>query len=395
MATFAKRQLGRVGVALGVAAMLGCPAFASSSPSVAPAPVGSVASAGPDGAPPDLDDVVGLSPSDAWVSGDIHLGRVSLLQHWNGTSWVGVPVPKIASHAPISPIAALSDDDVWAVGTLVRPGADGFPAIVEHWDGSAWTRTALPGSVAHTFLWDAYAGTPSDVWLVGYHRPPDSRHPTAVSYRWDGTVWTKVPVPQPAGYGISLYGVAGQAPDDVWAVGSIHRNGAVGGLETYVMHWDGSAWHRIRAQNPGTDENYFTSVTETAAGDVWALGETAGQHGQPRPLVEQYQHGVWHTVTLPRPYRGSRYALTAISGDQPNDVWAVGFKGGTDFATVALHWNGTTWQQTPTPNPAGNAYLTAVTAGGPGNTWAVGDIQTSHHLPPLRLQWNGHRWIPR
>jgi len=64
----------------------------------------------------------------------------------------------------------------------------------------------------------------------------------------------------------------------------------------------------------------------------------------------------------------------------------------------ALHWNGTTWSQKPTPNPGGTADsdsndLIWVHCNAATNCWAVGDTQ--HLTAPFvnqALHWNGTKW---
>jgi hypothetical protein len=64
--------------------------------------------------------------------------------------------------------------------------------------------------------------------------------------------------------------------------------------------------------------------------------------------------------------------------------------------TFIMHWDGTSWTQTPSPSPDASSVLNAVTASSPASAWAVGNQasilggpnQSSH----LLLHWNGTQW---
>src|SRR5215475_7592221 len=71
--------------------------------------------------------------------------------------------------------------------------------------------------------------------------------------------------------------------------------------------------------------------------------------------------------------------LNAVSARTATDAWAVGqFPGVGDDAgskIFAERWNGTQWQQTPTTNIVRvNERLLGVSASGPNDAWAVGNM---------------------
>ena len=82
----------------------------------------------------------------------------SLVEHWDGTSWAPVAVPTGGSG--LDAVVAPAAKDVWAFGTS---------RIAEHWDGRSWRGVTLPipkDSAAPEFL-GAAAVSPDDVWAVG------------------------------------------------------------------------------------------------------------------------------------------------------------------------------------------------------------------------------------
>ena len=65
--------------------------------------------------------------------------------------------------------------------------------------------------------------------------------------------------------------------------------------------------------------------------------------------------------------------------------------------TVAEHWDGTSWQIVPTPNPPGATFssLNGVSCPGPSICFAVGDYGTDPNSPfarPLIELWDGTSW---
>jgi len=68
-----------------------------------------------------LTSVAPLSADDAWAAGeyldDADLEPKTLVEHWNGTEWTVVPTPNPYSADGLYGIAAVSTNDVWAVGS--------------------------------------------------------------------------------------------------------------------------------------------------------------------------------------------------------------------------------------------------------------------------------------
>ena len=99
------------------------------------------------------------------------------------------------------------------------------------------------------------------------------------------------------------------------------------------------------------------------------------------------------------------YGVGAVDAD---DAWVVGYSNvetshGYDQFTLAAHWDGTGWTQTPTPSPGidnwgTKAVLYAVEDVSPGNVWAAGSKTIQHPddgaigQQLLVLRWTGEQW---
>lgn len=73
-------------------------------------------------------------------------------------------------------------------------------------------------------------------------------------------------------------------------------------------------------------------------------------------------------------------------------IWAVGYAPGLAGSTLILHWNGTIWEQVPSPNPTlgHGEYLVGVAAISARNAWAVGYAGGGQQA--LMVHWNGVSW---
>jgi hypothetical protein len=289
----------------------------------------------------------------------------------------------------------------WLVGTY---NTGGFAPLAERWNGSSWKQTTVPygGGVVHDdFLYAVSARAADDVWAVGDydHGDPSFAHFTLIE-RWNGSSWSQVPSPNPGGpsrYNF-LRGVAAVSASDAWAVGSFN-NGA--GYKVLILHWNGSAWRRVKAPDPSgaSHESGLSSVTATSATNAWAVGSyLKGQ--ATHTLILHWNGKSWKQVPSPSP-RGCAPGdqLASVSATSLTNAWAVGtFTGCFSLSAFALieHWNGKTWKLVHGPklNALTNT-LTGVTAISARDAWAVGattgfDGQGVNQT--LILHWNGKTW---
>jgi hypothetical protein len=126
-------------------------------------------------------DVTSSSSSDVWISDG------TIFVHFNGTNWSQVPAStKPAINA--GPMAEISPTNIWAVG-IGSTSRNGFPrGLIEHWNGASWN--VVPSPIARTNISSGLDGiaavSANNVWAVGT---------TEVAENWDGTSWNVVPAP--------------------------------------------------------------------------------------------------------------------------------------------------------------------------------------------------------
>lgn len=344
------------------------------------------------------------SRSDAWAVGNYSTAArpyVPFVARWNGTRWTTIPSPNpgLANGTSLHGVSTLSPTDAWAVGAYT-PSAGTAGALILHWDGSRWTQVPSP-STGDPELYAVSAVSASDVWAVGIYST-DKVKPFIV--HWNGTRWTQVPSPSP-GFAAILNGVSARSATDAWAVG-YYAPTASGQLRPLTLHWNGTRWTEVRSPSPAgaTGDTGLLGVSTVSPDDAWAAGYSGSSSRATFLLHWNGTH--WARVRTPEPpapQSGSgeivRTALAAASAGSPADVMVTGWYVTTDkaddtfYTEFTLHWNGRNWTRLPSPASAsgGQLYGTSVISG--NDVWAVGiatpDVGASGSLIQ---NWDGTHW---
>jgi len=349
-----------------------------------------------------LSGVAAVSSTNAWVVGFTTIpaagnhgpGQQPLIEHWDGTAWsivngAAIPLPPDGSqpYNNLAAVVALSAGNVWAVGGDNSVGNAGTQALIEHWDGHAWTlmQGANPNSNGNA-LSSIAAVSPTNIWAVGSGslRGPHGcgLGSSAIIEHWDGTRWSSVSAAQPGnGRGFSLASVAAASASDVWAVGGLWE---VSSITPVLEHWNGSQWSLV-ASPVGNTARGLTGVAAAPGGPVLTVGQYEGADGPAATLAEQETGGTISVVTSASP--GTVFnSLHGVATISANDVWAVGSSAN---GTLAEHWNGTAWTVSTTPNAAPYSdSLDAVAAASTNDVWAVGTAGSAASIQ----HWNGNQW---
>ncbi|HMD89019.1 MAG TPA: hypothetical protein VKF38_07640 [Anaerolineaceae bacterium] len=269
-----------------------------------------ISSPNPTGMPDvELNGVAAISASDIWAVGHssdlVHIPYQTLTEHWNGSSWsiISSPSPGTYNGNDLYAVAAVSTNDVWAVGWY-QSGQTGQigGALTLHWDGTSWTVVPNPGT---TTLYAIKAVSSNDVWAFGVQ----------VILHWNGSNWSNVSFPLLPGSGNTYYfrGASGTSANDIWAVGFRqwpYNEGYLNAPITY--HWDGTSWSLV--YNAGTPYQYLWAVSALAPNDVWAVGD----NGQ----MQHWNGAAWSSVASTYPGAGGR--LLGLAATSSSDLWAVG-----------------------------------------------------------------------
>jgi hypothetical protein len=325
-----------------------------------------------------LQGVADLGSTDAWAvgfTGDVAPGTSSpsggLVEHWDGTRWLIASTPG-SSAETLNAVAGTGPNDVWAAGAmnLGAPPPGGDNAFFEHFNGTSWQ--TVPGPFGD-FSEDPVevtalaALTPNDVWAVGTQNNEGSSGPGTLNLaaHWNGQTWTSVPTPN-LGSTVSQTdvptGVTAISANDVWASGVEFTGCQAAGARTgsrlagrgrdpvlplalqlrpgglrrlpgatgqclvpYVLHWDGTTWSLITTPDPGAFGSALEDITALSASDIWAVGQTqSSATGAVRTLTERFNGTSWSVAASPDPGTAGNDELFAVASPGGHELDAVG-----------------------------------------------------------------------
>ena len=301
--------------------------------------------------------------------------------------WSNVPNGNFDAASFLSGAAAISSTDAWAVGSGYHPlHGNSNQALTEHWDGRRWKVVPSANSNMVESLAGVAAISTNDVWAVGsqYFGGPFE----SLIEQWNGARWTIVPSPNPSS-GVFLSGVAAVSASDVWAVGS-------SGNDTLIEHWDGANWTAIPSPNARGGSSLLSSVSAVSANDVWAVGENLTNAGQ-LTLTEHWDGARWAVVSTPTSVSIRRFPqniLQSVAARSASDVWAVGTYSplyAAPFQTLIEHWDGISWKIVPSPNKNASGLL-SVAANSANDAWVAGTHLETRGFDILTEHWDGVRW---
>jgi hypothetical protein len=201
-------------------------------------------------------------------------------------------------------VSAASSTDVWAVGYREKDSTEALVTVVMHWDGTSWTRVPSPnpggeGLNAENVL-TSVDGSSASAWAVGSFRVLGVT--ATLVLRWNGFRWTRVRSPSPGGDSngsvSELNGVSGPTGSGTWGVGDAY-NGSEGWVRSLILHWDGTRWTRVASPNPSGKEfpgvNRLFAVGADASSDAWAVGWLKSGSGENDTLILHWNGTRWST----------------------------------------------------------------------------------------------------
>lgn len=291
-----------------------------------------------------LRGVVAISSNDAWAVGYTYdsdgdmpdmdnpedgYGEEALIVHWNGSSWstVSAPLPQYATEVSLNAVAAVDDDNVWAVGNYYDTNETKRKTFVVHYNGTLWSTVTSPSpGTSSNFLQSVTVipGT-SNLWAVGY-KSSGGAFQTLTLYSTGGS-WSAVTSPNNGGYANDLRGVVAFSEYDARSVG--HKKETSNGSNlTLTLAWDGEEWTFVESPEPSGDVTKGLWGTSAYASDnIWAVGfyQTGGVY---KTLAERWDGSSWSIVTPPNQGADNNelFAVHIVPGGgcDVRYAWAVG-----------------------------------------------------------------------
>ena len=281
-----------------------------------------------------LAGVSAVSTNDVWAVGfsaDVTTHRL----HWDGTSWSEFTGPERAAKGELVGVASVSSDDVWAVGYR-STSVETYRSLVEHWNGQRWEISPTPTLVRHAYrstLESVSFAAPDDGWAIGYATYGDQgEFAKSAALHWDGTSWTRVALPDPLQQQF-FPSLSASTSSNVWMSGLDAQAGPA------TARWDGVQWRPVAF--PQVANSRLHSIVAISEDDVWVAGEyVAGEHPYVTlPLVGHWDGSTWQLVELPGG-KAHRTSISSTTATGPDDVWIGGQSGSKMFFR---HWDGSSW----------------------------------------------------
>ncbi len=172
--------------------------------------------------------VSGTSADDVFVVGGVGNGTGPLVEHYDGTAWTRLETNQTG--------------DLWWVfgfpGGPTYMGGDG--GMILRYDGSTFTRMTTPGTDTVFGIWGA---TPDDMWAVGGGNGGSNG---AFAWRLQGDTWVDAPgFPTELTATDAIWKMYGRSANDAWMIGTSGK----------AVHWDGVSLTRM---DTGIGESLFT-----------------------------------------------------------------------------------------------------------------------------------------
>jgi hypothetical protein len=330
-----------------------------------------------------LTGVTCISASNCWAVGLSNMpgaGTLNEVMQWNGVNWTVIPTPDPAGTVlgavnALTALSCASATSCWAVGTQGSATINGATLANQalQWNGTAWSEAATP-SPGGTATGDVngFGGitctSATNCWAVGNYSQAGATLNEAA--QWNGTAWTEVTFPNPAGTAPGDVSVLGHvtclSATNCWAVGGAGVFTTTLTLVNHAFHWNGTNWHTFATPNPdGTVKgaiNKLSGVSCTAASNCFAVGEygsiSSNNRGAVANEVLRWTGTRWLVVSSPDPAgigNGDSNLMADISCVSAVHCLAVGSmaKNGLTPQNQITVWNGFSWSKDLVITPSG------------------------------------------
>lgn len=140
--------------------------------------------------------IAAADPSAVWAVGSFtyydegeYFGPFTKASRWAGDRWIGSLPRSPRADDNFAGVAVVSDTDVWGVGR------SGGLTLTEHWDGTSWSVVDSPNGNPNppsgyrwaNWLLGAAALSTDDLWAVGYFYESDAATQHTLILHWDGS----------------------------------------------------------------------------------------------------------------------------------------------------------------------------------------------------------------
>jgi Phosphoesterase family len=326
--------------------------------------------------------VSAASATDAWAVGSYYAPSntnvlAALAVHFDGNSWTEVPLPNVGPNQnSMLGVSELANGHAWAVGYFVNAEFQ-QRTLVQHYDGTTWSVVSSPSPGAQeNILYGVAAISDSDVWAVGTEKDGNGVW-HALTEHWNGSAWSVVPAVDAGSGGNNLYAVTAVSSTSVYATGQ--QSGTGFPSPALTEHWNGSSWSVLSTPADSAGSDLPLGVTGTDS----LLNVVGDRESSTAPYTTLVAGGAPNRLSvLSTPNSGTgENDLFAAATAADGSTWAVGWgvdPSSVNHFTLTMQGVNGTWSIVPSPNPGGGdnglAGITAIPGGG---LWAVGVTSSS------------------
>jgi len=287
-----------------------------------------------------LSNVISIAPDNAWAVGEVTITKtanwgdarkLTLIEHWDGHQWNVVRSPDIGSgSSSLSQLVALNANDIWAVGSYFDSKNGTLPhGLIEHWDGHQWN--IIPGASQQKLeeLFGIAAISPDDIWAVGMGVAPGQSHLQTLIEHWDGIQWSIVSTPYTSLPNNELTRITAISANDIWAAGFSMPELAdpfTTNLVQLFEHWDGHQWSVVANPRFAMTLKNLSDIIAIGANNIWAIG-SQNQQNQVKGLIEHWDGQHWSLVSNPNTQEYTTLLAIARDPSTPGKLWIVGSYG--------------------------------------------------------------------
>jgi hypothetical protein len=247
-------------------------------------------------------------------------------------SYPAVPA-SIPPGTPVRLTAATSaGSEAYAVGFAATWPVE--QAVVMGSSGGAFAPVATAATSGSVELYAAASASPGDLWVGGSVQSTHGRQ--ALVQHLAGGAWTDATLPVTTAGNATVTGLATSGSTTV-AVG--YTQTPAGNRVPFAAHLTAGTWTLDPVAAPAPD-TFFTSVVDTG-GTLWAAGAFTGSQGTTQALIDRWTGSGWVTQRTAIP--GADTVITALTASGADNVWAVGYRLGSASRAYVLHYDGSSW----------------------------------------------------
>ena len=174
-----------------------------------------------------------------------------------------------------------------------------------------------------------------------------------------------------------------------YAVGAI-------GTKSLVERWNGTSWTKLSSPNPtGAESTELYGVACASSSSCMAVGTYGTTSAGWKTLAIRWNGTSWQRVTTPNPTGASTAQLYSVRCSSSTSCLAVGsYAKGDTYKTLTERWDGAQWKTVASPNPTGSdsSELLSISCPAASSCMAVGYGRVNGVWKTLIEHWNGSTW---